>query len=50
MSYVIKRLNNLSELKAELTLHPDHIKHYSKYSCFIGSTESIKYIQELLKK
>jgi len=50
MSYVIKRLNDLSELKLELTLHPEHIKHYSKYSCFIGSHESMEYIQKLLKK
>jgi hypothetical protein len=50
MSYVVKYLSDISELKAELSLHPENIVYYSKYSSFVGSTESIQYIHNLIKQ
>jgi hypothetical protein len=50
MSYVVKHLKDITELKAELAAHPENIVYYSKYTCFIGSTESINYINTLIKQ
>ena len=45
MSYIVKHLESLKDLKKELETNPDKIKHYSKYGAFVGSTASIDFIQ-----
>lgn len=50
MSYILKHLDSKDELEIELTKYPEHLLYYSKYDTFIGSPESIQYIQKLLKK
>ena len=44
MSYTHTHLPEFDILKEIIKTNPTHIKYYSKYSSFIGSTESINYL------
>ena len=48
MSYIVKYLSNIEDLKKELETTPENIRYYTKYEGFEGSSESIDYIDEKL--
>lgn len=50
MSYVLKYLPPLKNLKKQLKEHPEKINYYRKYDAFIGSDEGISYINKMIKK
>jgi hypothetical protein len=41
MSYIVKYLSNIEDLKRELETTPENIRYYAKYEGFEGSSESI---------
>jgi hypothetical protein len=50
MSYTHKHLPTLEDLKANIETNPNVLRYYSKYDTFIGSTESIDYLDKKLKE
>jgi hypothetical protein len=46
MSYIVKYLSNIEDLKKELETTPENIRYYAKYEGFDGSSEAIDYIDE----
>lgn len=50
MSYVYLHLPPLIELKKRLSNNPNLINYIKKYDCFIGDSESVKYIDKINKK
>ena len=46
MSYIVKRLPNIEELKKQITESPSIIKYYAKFDNYIGDMKSINYIIE----
>lgn len=50
MTYIVKHLANIEDLKKELETNPDHIKYYAKYEGFDGSSEAIDYIDEKIEE
>jgi hypothetical protein len=49
MSFVVRYLPPLQELKIQFEANPDVIEHYIKFEGFNGSTESVKYLQKKIK-
>ena len=49
MSFVVRYLPPLQELKRQFETSPNIIEHYIKFEGFNGSTESVKYLQEKIK-
>jgi hypothetical protein len=49
MTYILKRLPNIDELKKELETQPTNIKYYIKYDTFIGDDNSIEYLNNKIK-
>ena len=50
MSYIVKYLPELEELKKQIESNPDVLKIYAKYMGFNGSSESIDYIETKLQE
>lgn len=50
MSYPVKYLLPLKELKKQLKEKPNLINHYRKYDNFIGDEDSIEFIIKKIKK
>jgi hypothetical protein len=50
MSYIVKYLPNIEKLKNELAQNPNNIVYYSKYGGYVGSTESMDYLNKKLKE
>lgn len=48
MSYIVKYLPSINDLRKELEETPDNIKYYAKYEGFTGDSESMTYIEEKL--
>ena len=50
MSYVKTFLPELSELKNKIQTNPDILCYYAKYEGVIGSSESVDYLTQQIKK
>lgn len=50
MSYIVKRLPEIERLRNELEEHPSNISYYAKYGGYIGSNESMNYLNEKLEQ
>jgi hypothetical protein len=50
MSYIVKRLPEIERLQHELEQYPTNIVYYSKYGGYIGSTESMEYLNKKLEE
>jgi hypothetical protein len=50
MTYIIKYVKPLTELKKELETTPENIKHYMKYEGLQGDIESLDYIDLKIKE
>ena len=50
MTYITKYLPNIKDLKEEFESYPDNIKYYVKYEGFVGSSESIEYIEKKIEE
>lgn len=50
MSYIIKHLKDIEDLKKELDETPENIKYYIKYEGFDGSSEAIDYIDKKIEE
>jgi hypothetical protein len=50
MSYIVKYLPDIEKLKNELKQNPNNIVYYSKYGGYVGSTESMDYLNKKLKE
>lgn len=50
MSYIVKRLPKLKDLKEELTEFPERVKYYNKYGGYTGSSESMDYLIQKIKE
>jgi cell fate (sporulation/competence/biofilm development) regulator YmcA (YheA/YmcA/DUF963 family) len=48
MTYIVKHLPSIEELKLELEKTPSNIQIYAKYEGFDGSSESIDYLDTKL--
>lgn len=48
MTYIVKHLPTIEELKLELEKNPSNIQIYAKYEGFDGSSESIDYLDAKL--
>lgn len=49
MGNAVKYLPDLQKLKKQISNNPSIIEYYRKYHNFIGSVESVKYINKKLK-
>lgn len=50
MSYIYTHLPELKDLKQNIETNPDVLRYYSKYEGFVGSSESIEYLTQEIKK
>jgi hypothetical protein len=50
MTYIVKQLPTLEELKKELDTTPDNIKIYMKYEGYQGPEGSIDYLTNKIKE
>jgi hypothetical protein len=50
MSYTHIHLPQLNKLKESLESNPSLLNFYSKYDSWVGSTESIKYLEESINE
>jgi hypothetical protein len=50
MTYIVKYLPLLEQLKNELENNPENIKHYIKYEGYSGSSDSIDYLETKIKE
>jgi hypothetical protein len=50
MGFNKKYVRPLDELKKELEENPERLKYYIKADALIGPSESIQYIEDLIKK
>jgi|14BtaG_2_1085337.scaffolds.fasta_scaffold31032_2 hypothetical protein len=50
MSYTHTYLPNITDLKERIESNPDMVRIYAKYGGFIGSTESMNYLDTKLKE
>lgn len=50
MSYTHTHLPSLEDLKQNIETNPNALRYYSKYDTFIGSSESIDYLDKKLKE
>jgi len=50
MTYIVKYLPNIKDLKEEFESYPDNIKYYLKYEGFTGSSESINFLEQKIKE
>ena len=50
MSYVYTHLPEIEDLKKNIETNPKVLRYYSKYEGFVGSTESVDYLNEKLKE
>jgi hypothetical protein len=50
MTYITKHLPELDVLKKELETNPTNIRYYIKYMGFIGSSDSIEYLENKIKE
>ena len=50
MSYTHTHLPHIEDLKESIESNPDVLKRYAKYEWFIGSTESMNYLDKKLKE
>ena len=50
MTFIVKYLPLLEQLKNELKNNPDNIKHYIKYEGYSGSVESMEYLETKIKE
>lgn len=50
MSYIKVYLPELDELKNRIRTNTDGLLYYSKYDTFIGSSESMDYLNKKLKE
>ena len=48
MSYTHIHLPQLDTLKSILESNPEKVNYYSKYEGWIGSTESVKYLEKII--
>jgi hypothetical protein len=46
MTYITKYLAKYEDLKKELDTNPENIKYYIKYEGFVGSSDSMEYIEQ----
>jgi|SaaInl0LU_22_DNA_1037365.scaffolds.fasta_scaffold106393_2 hypothetical protein len=44
MSYIVKRLPEVNKLQSELEQNPNNIVYYSKYGGYVGSIESMDFL------
>lgn len=49
MSFVVRYLPPLQELKRQFETNPDIIQYYLKFEGFNGDSDSVKYLQEKIK-
>jgi len=49
MGNAVKYLPTLEELKKQITNNPSLLEYYRKYHNFIGSIESVEYINKKLR-
>ena len=50
MSYIVKRLPEIENIKNELEQNPSNIRYYAKYGGYVGSTESMDYLNKKLEE
>jgi len=50
MSYTHTHLPQLEDLKQNIEANPNVLRFYSKYDGFVGSNESIEYLQKKLEE
>ena len=50
MSYTHIHLPQLDTLKSILETNPEKVKYYEKYEAWIGSAESVEYLNKILTK
>ena len=50
MSYIYTHLPELKDFKQNIETNPDVLRYYSKYEGFVGSSESIEYLTQEIKK
>jgi hypothetical protein len=48
MSFTKKYVPPLLELKKEIDTNPDIIKYYSKYEAFIGDSDSLEFLFQII--
>lgn len=50
MSYTHIHLPDIDTLKSILNNNPEKINYYKKYGAFMGSSESVEYLSQILTK
>jgi hypothetical protein len=48
MSFTKKYVPPLLELKKEIDTNPDIIKYYAKYEAFIGDSDSLEFLYQVI--
>jgi len=50
MSYIVKYIPELSDLKKQFESNPDIVKYYLKFEGFHGDSESMKFLEEKIQE
>jgi hypothetical protein len=50
MSYTHTHLPHIEDLKERIDANPDVLRFYAKYDGYVGSSESINYLDKKLKE
>ena len=50
MSYTHTHLPRLEDLKQNIEANPNVLRYYPKYDSYIGSSESVNYLEKKLKE
>lgn len=50
MSYTHTYLPHIDDLKQNIEANPNVLRYYAKYDSFIGSVESVNYLNKKLKE
>ena len=50
MSYTHTHLPHIEDLKERIDVNPDVLRFYAKYDGYVGSSESINYLDKKLKE